>query len=273
MSQKRPRPDPASLGLPHVGVETHAHLDMDPFRDDLAEVLERAAAAGVAKIGNVFMGPGAYRAGKPLFDGRDNVFFILGVHPHDASGCTARVMDEMREIIAAETRTRAVGETGLDYYWEHSPRREQMEVFRRHLDLAMQTDLPVVIHSRDAAEDTLAVLDDMGFSDRPVLWHCFGGGEDLAGEIMRRGWTASIPGTVTFAKAHGLRRAVAGMDLSRLVLETDCPYLAPEPYRGKRNEPAYLAFIAQRIAEIKEISPDKVWRVCADNANRFFGLD
>lgn len=271
--KSRPRPDPASLGLPCAGVESHAHLDMGEYDEEgVGAVLDRAAAAGVARVGNVFLGPGAYLAHRELFADRPEVFFLLGVHPCDAAKASAGDVAAMADAFAGDARLRAVGEIGLDYYWDATTAAAQQALLREQLALARELGVPAVIHSRDAAADTLAVLDDMGFRDRPLVWHCFGGGADLAAAIFSRGWTLSIPGPVTYARNTDLAAAVAAMDLSRVLLETDSPYLAPEPWRGKRNEPAFLAFTCLRVAELMGRDPAEVWRATGDNARRVFGL-
>lgn len=271
--KKRERPDPASLGLPRVGVESHAHLDMAEFAvEEIPEVLDRAAAAGVAAVGNVFLGPAAFAAHHGLFRDRPEVFYILGVHPCDAAGAAAGDVAAMEAAFREEPRLRAVGEIGLDYYWDRATIEIQKKYLCDQLDLARRIDKPVVIHSRDAEPDTLAILDDMGFKDRPLLWHCFGGGAQLAEAVLSRGWMLSLPGPVTYPKNTALAEAVAGMDLSRVLLETDTPYLAPEPWRGKRNEPAFIVFTAARVAALMDRDVAEVWRTTGDNARRFFGL-
>lgn len=270
--KKAPPPSPQSLGLPAGGVETHAHLDMEPLDAEVGAVLDRAVAAGVSRVGQVFLGPAAYEDGKARFADRDDVFFILGIHPHDAESANSANLDAIAQAFHADPRIKALGEIGLDFFRDWSPFEAQRIAFREQLSLARELDVPVVIHSRDAAEETLRTLDDMGFADRPVLWHCFGGDANLANEIVARGWLVSIPGTVTFPKNEAMRRAVAAMPLGAMVLETDCPFLTPIPYRGKTNEPAYLAFTAAEVAHIRDIEPAEVWHATARNAAGFFGL-
>jgi len=273
-NKKRERPDPAGLGLPAVGVDSHAHLDIEDFApQEVPEILARARAAGVVQIGNVFMGPDALAAHQALFDRYPEVFFLLGVHPCDAPGLSAADMAAMEEAFGGEPRLKALGEIGLDYYWDATTRSIQIGVFRDQLALARERSLPVVIHSRSADADTLAVLDDMGFRGRPLLWHCFSGGPDLLEAVLGRGFFVSVPGPVTYAKNTAMVEAVRHLPLSRLLLETDSPYLAPEPWRGKRNEPAFSAFTAVKVAEIMQLPPDVVWRTAGDNARRFFGLE
>lgn len=278
MSKKKaaPRPVPQSLGLPCTGVETHAHLDMEHFDQDREQVLERARLAGVARIGQVFLGPAAYFKGRSLFTDHDNVFFLLGIHPHDAASCDAAALEAMRNAFAEDGGPagplRALGEVGLDFYWLHAGEQEQERALRQQLQLALELDLRVVIHSRDAESRTLAILDELGFRERPLLWHCFGQGPELAAQLLERGWHISIPGPVTFPKSDALREAVAMIPLERLVLETDCPYLTPHPYRGKRNEPAYLAFTAEAVARIKGLEVSDLWTRCGETAKVFFGI-
>ncbi len=270
--KKTPRPEPESLNLPLVGVETHAHLDMEAFEEDMDTVLGRARRSGVAHCVNVFLGPDAYERNATLFDGHGDVSFLLGVHPHEASQCSQDCMARMEAIFRSEPRLKGLGETGLDYFYDHSPRPDQQQAFRDQLALSKELDTPPVIHCRDAFEDALSILLDMGFSGRPLLWHCFGGDTAMAETILAQGWTISIPGPVSFPKSTGLRAAVAAMDLQRMVLETDCPFLTPAPYRGKRNEPAYLVFTAAAVAALKEMPVEQIWETCGNNARTFFGI-
>ncbi|MUM76706.1 YchF/TatD family DNA exonuclease [Pseudodesulfovibrio sp. F-1] len=272
MAKKKVRPEPESLNLPLVGMESHAHLDLGDFDGDREAILERARAAGVSHLINVFLGPDAYERGRSLFDDHPEVSFLLGVHPNDADRLTDVALARMRDHFVADPRLRGLGEIGLDYYWERVPHDIQQRAFVRQLELARELGLPVVIHSRDADADTLALLTENGFRDYPVLWHCFGAGLDLARSVVDNGWHVSIPGTVTYRRTDDLQAAVARIPFERLLLETDCPFLAPEPWRGKRNHPALLAFTAKRVAEIKGRSVEDIWRITGDNARRFFGL-
>ena len=271
MSKKKERELPETLGLACVGADSHAHLDDRGY--DVGAVLARARACGVRTVGNVFLGPQAYHAGRALFDRHADVFFLLGVHPHEAVKMTEGDLTAMREAFRADRRLRAVGEIGLDYYYVFSPREAQVYWFRRQLALAQDLDQRVVIHCRDAEDDCLAILDSMGFDGRPLLWHCFGLGPDWARLIVERGWHISVPGPVTYAKSQELREAVKIIPADRLLLETDAPYLSPEPWRGKTNEPALLGFTAREIALLRGEDLHGLWARCGDNARRFFGLD
>ena len=272
MSRKKPRPGPESLGLPCTGVDHHAHLDMGEYDGELAEVLDRARGAGVAMVGNVFLGPEAYKRNASLLRERKEVFFQLGVHPHDASTWNEKTGAQIEEAFKEDDRLRALGEIGLDFYYDMSPRDVQREVFREQLSLAKELEVPVVIHCREAREDTFRILDDMGFRDRPLMWHCFGGDREFAGAVLERGWHISVPGPVTYSKAMELQEAVGTIPANRLTLETDCPFLAPEPWRGKRNEPAFLAFTAVAVAKLRGVDPAELWEQCGETAKRFFGI-
>jgi TatD DNase family protein len=270
---KSKRPEPESLELPLAGVDSHAHLDLDDFDEDREAIIERATASGFSQIMNVFLGPDAYERNRGLFDSHPQISFLMAVHPNDADQLTDDVLDRMRAHFKADPRLKGVGEVGLDYYWERVPHDVQKSAFIKQLDLARELSLPVVIHSRDANADTVAVLEEQGFRDYPVLWHCFGAGMDLAETVVANGWHVSIPGTVTFRKkSDDVQAAVARIPFDRLMIETDCPYLAPEPWRGKRNHPALAVFTARRVAQIKGRSLEDVWRITGDNARRFFGL-
>ena len=268
----KPAPLPQSLSLPLTGVESHAHLDLPPFSSDIEEVLERAKESGVRYICNVFLGHDAWKNNRHLFENHDEVFFIMGTHPSHVDQCTEAELDAMRAAFAEDPRLRGVGEIGLDYYWDHFPREQQKEIFIKQLHLAKELNTRVIIHSRDAAEDTIEVLEAEGFVDYPVLWHCFGGNTELAQRIVDNGWYLSIPGTVTYPKNEEAREALKVIPLDRMLIETDCPYLTPVPYRGKRNEPAYTVFTADFIAKELNMETEELWTTCGNNAIRFFGL-
>ncbi|MDR1125827.1 MAG: TatD family hydrolase [Deltaproteobacteria bacterium] len=267
-----PLPDPASFRLPRTGVESHAHLDVRHFDEDRAAVLERAKAAGVARIGQVFMSSGLWEKGKDYFLPHPEIFFLLSIHPTEAEQLTDEEYERLRAIIKAEPRVRAVGETGLDFYWKDCPPEVQKPAFLRLMHLAAEVKLPLSIHSRDATEETIALLRAEGFSHYPLVWHCFGGDAALAERILKLGWHISIPGPVTFPANQALREAVRLIPAERLMIETDCPYLAPMPCRGKRNEPAYLAFTIHKMAEARGEDPAALWTSCGQTAIKFFDL-
>ncbi len=263
---------PESLNLPSGGADSHAHLNDQRFAPDLDEVVARARVCGISFIGNVFTSLEEWDEARERLSGYPELFFILGIHPIDADLWSEETGMRLRNIFAATPRLKAVGEIGLDYYWDKQPKELQDRVFRAQLQLARELDLPVVIHCRDAVDDTLAILLAEGFSGRPLLWHCFGQGTELAEKILSHGWHISIPGPVTFSANSALREAVKIIPDNRLHLETDCPYLAPEPWRGRRNEPAFTVFTAETVARLRGQNPAELWVACGDNTRRFFGL-
>ncbi|WP_028586264.1 TatD family hydrolase [Desulfocurvus vexinensis] len=269
---KKHRPLPETLGLPAGGVETHAHLDMPPLRDDLDAVIERAARCGVSRIGQVFLGPQAYHANRAAFAAHPGVFFLLGTHPHDAKELTPDGLQATADAFRADPRLRALGEIGLDFHYDLSPREVQRAAFADQLALARELDMPVVVHSREAWDETMTILLDQGFHRRPLLWHCFTEGPERMREITARGWLLSLPGPVTYPKNEAVRQAAAAAPGDRLVLETDSPFLAPDPYRGKPNEPALLGFTALAVAALRGEDPAALWHSTAANATQFFGL-
>ncbi|WP_303238068.1 TatD family hydrolase [uncultured Bilophila sp.] len=275
MSKKKdtPRPLPDTLGLPPTGADSHAHLDSEGLLERLPEVMERARNAGLATIGQVFLSPSAYYEHRDAFAAHPGVFFMLGIHPCDGQECTGAVLKAMRDAFAGDDRLRAVGEIGLDFFWEDCPHFIQEEAFRVQLALAKERDLPVVIHSRDAARDSLRVLEAEGFAGRPVLWHCFSGDAvEHLDRFLANGWHISIPGPVTYPANHDLREAVKRIPADRLMIETDCPYLSPVPWRGKPNETAFAAFTAEAVARERGEDPAELWTRCGDTTRRFFGV-
>ncbi len=275
------------LNLPLGGADSHAHLDDSQYANDLGEVLSRAYRVGVAYIGNVFSCAQAWQAGKTLFvnpaaplgsgnglnaANKPEVFFQLGIHPNEASLWSPAEERAITEAVGMDVNIKAIGEIGLDYYWKDQPPALQQAVFVAQLKLAKKLDLPVSIHSRAAEQDTLAILQAQGFKDYPVLWHCFGADAELAQFIIGQGWHISVPGTASFKKNIILREALPLIPLTRLHLESDCPYLTPEPFRGKRNEPAYVAFTAQVVAKKRSMDIKELWIVCGNNTKTLFGL-
>lgn len=270
--KKKEKEKPEDLKLPFGGVDTHAHLDGVEYKDDLIEVLSRAQASGLAAIGNIFSCAANWQKSKSLFSSGPHVFFQLGIHPCEADLWSAREMESIVEAIHTDTNIRAIGEIGLDYYWDDQPRELQKEVFTAQLRMAKKLNLPVSIHCRNAEEDTMEILKNEGFKDYPLLWHCFGAGEDLAEAVLNMGWHISIPGTISFKKNSTIRELMPGIPKNKLHLETDSPYLTPEPWRGHRNEPAFVAFTAQTVSAACSIPKDELWLMCGENSKKLFGL-
>jgi len=272
VSKKKPQPFFPPPKLPRTGVESHAHLNSRHYALDFAEVMERASDAGVAQIIQVFLCPEAWAEGKERFAAYPGVYFILGTHPTEAMHYGPSIEQGMRAAIAADPRIRAVGEIGLDFYWKDCPPDTQKNVLLAQLKLAGDLALPVVIHCRDAEDEMFSLLEGEGFSEYPLLWHCFGGDRAMMERIIGNGWHISVPGPVTFPANTALREAVANIPADRLLVETDCPYLSPAPLRGKRNEPANLGYTIAAMAQARGVSPAELWTLCGDNARKFFGI-
>ncbi|MDD6087902.1 MAG: TatD family hydrolase [Desulfovibrionaceae bacterium] len=273
MSKHKKRPFANTLELPFGGADSHAHLDSEEFRNCLADVMDRARAAGLASVGQVYLSPEAWEKGKTLFAPYPELFFLLGIHPCDALKWTDETEKRLREAFLSDETLRAVGEIGLDFYWRDCPHDIQKDVFRKQLRLSIDLDKPVVIHSRDAAEETIRILEEEGFVGRALLWHCLSSDAmEYLTKIIANGWHVSIPGPYTYRSSQIYDEAVATIPHDRIMVETDCPYLAPEPWRGKINEPSFSAFTAVHIAHVLHMDPKDFWLLCGRNTRKFFGL-
>ena len=244
-------------------IDTHAHLDPE----DASEVLARARDAGVGRVLAVATTLAGARETLALAERHDGVYACLGIHPHNAGDPDADRLGELALLLSHE-RAVAVGETGLDYFRDYAPRSAQRSLFDRQLELARECDKPVVIHTRAADEDTLEVL--AGFEGTVVL-HCFSS-PALLGPALEHGWYVSFAGSVTYPTAGDLREAVRNVPADRLLAETDSPYLAPQPVRGRRNEPAYVVHTLAALAELRGESPDELAARIDANASVAFGL-
>lgn len=254
-------------------IDTHAHITFSAFNDDLREVCDRAWDAGLEYIITIGSGEGidGNRNAVELADRDQHIFATVGVHPHDAKDFDEQWLTKLIALMKHE-RVVAVGETGLDYHYDNSPREAQQECFRAQLKLAHQYDKPIIIHAREADDDIWRVIEETGVPPHGGVFHCFSGDLAFAQRAIEAGFYISFSGIVTFPKAHDLQGVVSRIPLDRVLIETDCPYLAPQPVRGKRNEPAYVRYVAQTIAEIKELSLDDVARITTRNAKKIFGL-
>lgn len=254
-------------------VDTHAHLTFPEFEGDLAFVLDRAWQAGLSAIVAVGAGSGLEGNARAVelarSDGR--IFATVGIHPHDAAKVSEGWREEI-ERLAGDERVVAIGEIGLDHHRDHSPREVQREIFREQLELARRLGKPVVLHDREAHEDLWRIIEEVGVPPRGGVFHCFSGSISFARRAVEAGFFISVTGVVTFRKVRELAEVIAALPIERLLLETDCPYLAPEPHRGKRNEPAFVVETARRVAEIKKLSLEDVARVTTLSARRLFGL-
>jgi TatD DNase family protein len=230
--------------------DTHAHLHFPEFADDLGAVLARARAAGVRRMITIGTDVPSSRAAVALAAREPDVWAAVGIHPHEARLADEAALAEI-ERLAAAPRVVAIGETGLDFFRDHSPRDAQERAFRAQLALARRMRKPVLVHCRDAHEDTLAILAEASVRETGGIMHCFSGDTALARRCLDLGLLISLAGPVTYPNARTLPDVARAVPADRLVVETDCPYLPPQPYRGKRNEPAYLAITAARVAELR----------------------
>ena len=250
-------------------IDSHAHLDFRRFDKDRELVIQRAREKGLAAVVNIGTDLDASRASIELAEQYAFIYASVGVHPHGAKAVTPPLLDRLRSL-AQHQKVVAVGEIGLDYYRDLSPRPVQRRVFAEQLALAGELGLPVVIHSREAHDDVLAAL--RGWEGRGVL-HSYSAGPKHVAEILDMGFSIGISGPVTFPKAKDLQAVAETVALRSLLVETDCPYLTPVPYRGKRNEPAFVKHVVEAIAEARDIPEEKVAEVTTRNALRLFGIN
>ncbi len=253
-------------------VDSHCHLDDPRFDADRPSVLDRAWRAGLAAVVTVATGPATWDRVLALAEAEPRLHVVLGVHPHEAGGVGEGDWARLEALLGAG-RVVAVGETGLDYYRDHSPRPAQREAFLRQVRVARARGLPLVVHNRDAHDDVLEVLEAEAAGRVPaVVLHCFSGPPDYAERAAALGFVLSFAGTVTFPGADALRQAARRVPADKLLLETDAPYLAPVPYRGRRNEPGHVRWVAAAVAAARGERPAAVAATAGANASRIFGL-
>jgi len=245
-------------------VDSHCHLDYPEFAD-LDAVVSRAGEAGVGAMLTIGTELSRFPGVLAVAEAQDNIYCTVGVHPHEAGKGDMVVLDELLRQ-AQHPKVVGFGETGLDYFYERSPRPEQQESFRIHIEAARQMQLPLIVHTRDADDDTLEILsEEMKKGAFPGLIHCFSASKAFGAQAVEMGLYISVSGIVTFNKAENVRDAVKDVPLERLLVETDAPYLAPVPFRGKPNEPAYTRHTAEKLSEIKGVAFDELERATTDN--------
>lgn len=253
-------------------IDSHCHIYGKEFTEDLALMLERAQEAGV----NTMIAVGADMESSVeacrLAEAHDQIYCSVGIHPHDADRVTEKCYQLVREMALGNPKVVAIGEIGLDFYRDRSPRPAQEEVFRRFIRLARELSLPIIIHDRDAHDRIIAIMKEEQAGEVGGVLHCFSGDLEMARECINMGFKISIPGTLTCPSNEALRDVVRGVKIEHLLIETDSPYLTPVPHRGKRNEPAFVRLVAERIAELKGLSPEDVGRITSFNARRLFGI-
>lgn len=251
--------------------DSHAHLDSERFEGERDAIIERAKAAGLSLI----MNPGADYASSvravELSETYDMVYAAVGIHPHDADSVDDRMLSLIKAL-AKNKKVMAIGEIGLDYHYDHSPRDVQQKVFIDQIRLAKSLKLPIIIHDREANDDMMRILKEEEAFETGVVLHCFSGSAELARQYIKLGAYISIAGPLTFKNNRKTIEVVEVVPLDRLFVETDSPFLTPVPYRGKRNEPAYVEHVADKIAEIKGLTYREVVEATKENACRFFGI-
>lgn len=260
-----------------IFVDSHCHVDGAEFDEDRDEVIGRAKSAGVEMmlvIGTGEPDSGNFERAVALAEKHENIFAAVGVHPHDAKTYDDQAENRLINLAKQSKKIVALGEIGLDFYYEHSPKDVQKTVFRKQIHLAKKLDLPIIIHSREADDETVEILRDecSGESFRGGVMHCFGGTAQMARDLMDIGFLISFAGNVTFKRAENLREAARVVPLDRLLIETDCPYLAPIPFRGRRNEPAFVAETAKFLADFYAIELAELANRTTENFLEFFRI-
>lgn len=251
--------------------ETHAHYDDERFDEDRAELLTSLPKKGIGRVINVGAEYQGCLDSVALAETYDHVYAAIGIHPSNISDLTEEVFDWLREKSVWE-KTAAIGEIGLDYYWDKElvVQQAQREAFARQLKLAKETGLPVIIHSRDAAEDTMKIMKQEHAENIPGVIHCYSYSKEMAREFVKMGYYIGVGGVLTFKNAKKLKETVVDLGLSHIVLETDCPYMAPEPHRGSRNDSTNIPYVVQTISELTGQDPQMVEAVTWENACRLF---
>ena len=250
--------------------DTHAHYDADAFDADRLELLASMPGRGVELILNPGCDVPSSRAAVELAERFPFVYAAVGVHPEECGGWTGGELEALREL-ARHPKVRAIGEIGLDYYWEENPPRElQKEVLHAQLELAEELDLPVIIHDREAHGDCLEIV--RAHPKVTGVYHCYSGSLEDAKVLVKLGWMLSFTGSITFKNARKAPEVIAWLPMDRIMVETDSPYLTPVPYRGKRNDSGYVRLVAEKIAEIKGLDPEEVARITLENGRRFFRI-
>lgn len=253
--------------------DTHTHLDNQAFEEDRQQVVARAKEEGVSLLVNIGFNRETIPSTLRLAEEYDFIYAAVGWHPHDASDFTEKDLRWLEELAMTHPKVVAIGEMGLDYYWDNAPRSVQKEVFRQQIALAKKVKKPIIIHDRDAHRDVVDILKEEGAQEVGGIMHCFGGSLEIAQECLELGFYISFGGPLTFKNAKKPKEVAAQIPLDRLLIETDSPYLTPHPFRGKRNESSYVKLVAQSLAEIKNVSFEEICQITMENGKRVFQLE
>lgn len=250
-------------------IDTHAHLNAEQYKEDIEEVIQRAQESGVSTMIVVGFDRPTILKAMELCEKYEFIYATVGWHPVDAIDMTDEDLLWIEQL-ASHPKVVALGEMGLDYYWDKSPKDLQKEVFRKQIQLAKRVNLPIVIHNRDATADVVKMLKEENASEVGGVMHCFTGSLEIARQCMEMNFYISFGGPITFKNATKTREVAKEVPLESLLIETDCPYLTPHPHRGKRNEPAYVTLVAEQIAQLKELSLKELSDITSSNAKRLF---
>lgn len=251
--------------------DTHSHLNAEQFKDDLQEVIARMKEVGVSYTVVVGFDEVTIKKAIELAETYDFIYAAVGWHPVDAIDMTEEHLKWLEEL-AAHPKVVALGEMGLDYHWDKSPKEVQKEVFRKQIRLARKVNLPIIIHNREATQDIVDILKEENASEVGGIMHCYSGGVEVAKQCVEMNFLISLGGPVTFKNAKKPKEVAMEIPMEQLLIETDCPYLTPHPFRGKRNEPSYVKLVAEEIAQLKGLSYEEVAAKTTENAKKLFGI-
>ena len=250
--------------------DTHAHMDDRRFDDDRDVVLQGLADRGVALVMNPGCSLESSRNAIALAEKYDFVYAAVGSHPDVADEVNDVVLDEYRKLCKLHSKVKAIGEIGIDYHYEDIPRELQLKAFRMQMELAREVGLPAIVHEREAHEDGMAVVRE--FPDVTGVFHCYSGSAEMARQLVDKGWYIGFTGVLTFKNARKAIETAESIPIERIVLETDCPYMAPEPFRGKRNDPGYLFRMAEKLAEVRGMSVEEIHAITTENGKRLYRI-
>ena len=250
-------------------IDSHCHLDHEPLIDDLSNVLQRSKEVGIEKLLTISTSLKSFLNVKELIDKDEIIYGTVGIHPHE---CETDIIssDEIIKGVKENPKIIGVGETGLDYYYDNSDRKKQISSFKTHIEASIKCKVPLIVHSRNAENDTFEILNDYSQSDLKILMHCFTGSKEFSKKLLKLNSFFSASGIITFKNSIDLQKTFKEIPLDRILIETDSPFLAPVPKRGKQNEPSFLDYTALKLAEIKEISKDELVSATTKNFNKLF---
>ena len=251
--------------------DTHAHMDDEAFNTDREALLASLPEQGLTLVMNPGCSLASSRNASLLAEKYDYIYAAAGSHPDVADEVNEDILAEYRRLVTANPKIRAIGEIGLDYHYEDIPREIQLRAFRAQMALAKELNLPVIVHERDAHEDGMKVVDE--FPEVTGVFHCYSGSAEMAKELVKRGWYIGFTGVLTFKNARKAVEVAKAIPLDRIVLETDCPYMSPEPFRGKRNDPGKLYRMAEKLAEIRGLTVEEIHAITVENGKRLYRID